>query len=255
MFFFLSKSLALLTQPLFLGLLALLGAWGLRRAQRWRQLRWLCVALAFVTLGLFSCGAIANLLLAPLERAYPRSPALPTAPGAIVLLGGTTDPETLARGPYELNAAADRFVEALRLAQRYPRAVLLISGGSSALLQRTEREADVLAPLARELGVTGSRLRIDNQARNTHENARYSARLLGDVRGPVLLVTSAFHMRRAVACFAKVGLKVVPWPVDYQQVTLSSARNWLPRAIALDRSTMALREYLGLLAYRIAGYL
>lgn len=255
MFFFLSKTLALLTQPLPLGLLASVGAWNLRHTPRWRVLRWCLLALAFVTLGLFSSGAVTNLLLAPLERAYPRAPALPAAPGAIVLLGGTTDAEAVVRGPYELNAAADRFVEAIRLARRHPQAVLVISGGSSALLRHTAREADVLAPLARELGVAGPRLRLDDQARNTRENALYSARLLGDVRGPVLLVTSAFHMRRAVACFAKVGLKVVPWPVDYQQVTLSSARNWLPRAVALDRSTTALREYLGWLAYRIAGYL
>lgn len=254
-FFLLSKTLGPLTQPVPLGLLALLTAWALGRARRAPWLRRLCLALAFTTLGLFSSGAVANLLLYPLEQAYPRPPALTAAPGAIVLLGGATDPEIVTRGPYEFNAAADRFVEAIRLARRYPQAVLVLSGGSSALLQGGAREATVLAPLARELGIGGPRLRLDAESRNTRENALYSMRLLHDISGPVLLVTSAFHMPRAVACFAKVGRPVIPWPVDFQRVPLAGARNWLPRAAALERSSMAVREYAGLITYRIAGYL
>lgn len=255
MFFFLSKTVGQLAQPVPLGLLALLGAWLLRRSQRARWLRRLCLALAFTTLGLFSSGAVANLLLYPLERAYSRPPALVTAPGAIVLLGGVTDPEATLHDAYELTAAGDRFVEALRLAHRFPQAVLVISGGAGTLSGRGPREAAVLGPLARELGVTGPRLRLEPEARNTRENALYSLRLLRDVRGPILLVTSAFHMPRARACFAKLGRAVTPWPVDHQRIKLTRVGQWLPRTLALERSTMALREYAGLVAYRLAGYL
>jgi len=78
-------------------------------------------------------------------------------------------------------------------------------------------------------------------------------RLLRGVRGDRLLITSAAHMPRAVACFRHLGMAVVPWPVDYLR-TGSGPGAWLPKPRTLERSATALHEYLGWLAYWLMGY-
>jgi uncharacterized SAM-binding protein YcdF (DUF218 family) len=251
MFFLLSKTAGYLVEPHFLALTLLAVALALRLLGRTPRLRRGLVIGGLVYLWLMATGGVANLLLYPLETRHAR-PASLSEPAAIIVLTGMTD--HYRKSPsYELTEAADRFVEGVRLAHAHPRALLVISGGSAEILDDSYREADVLARLARGLGIGEARLRVDRQSRNTHENAVESARLLRGVRGPVVLVTSAYHMPRSVACFTKVGLAVVPWPADFLR-TGSGPGAWLPRPYTLVRSTAALHEYLGWLSYRIAGY-
>jgi uncharacterized SAM-binding protein YcdF (DUF218 family) len=271
MLFLLSKTLGLVLEPCNFGLLLLGVALLLRTLHRAERLRRYLIIFALFELWLLSTGIVADQLLCPLETRYRRPDFLPRSPAAIVMLGGVINPYGRGQG-YELNEAADRFVEAVRLAHLYPSSLLVIAAGSSALLpglmhesaglQRlTEalqvsakrgalspddyREADTLARLARELGIGAARLRIDRESRNTHENAVESGKLLRGIKGPVLLVTSASHLRRAVACFEKIGLKVIPWPVDYQLSRGFYASALVPSPHALVKSTIALREYLG----------
>jgi uncharacterized SAM-binding protein YcdF (DUF218 family) len=98
-------------------------------------------------------------------------------------------------------------------------------------------------------------VQIDDQSRNTEENAANAKALAGNVNGQVwLLVTSAFHMPRSVGLFQKVDFPVVPWPADY----LAGGRDgfWLK----LDQPTenaavtsLALREWIGLIGYKLTG--
>jgi uncharacterized SAM-binding protein YcdF (DUF218 family) len=254
MFFTLSKTLGLLAQPIHAALFLLSLAVLLRLLRRAPILRRWLVLLAAAEIWIFSTGVVANTLLYPLETRHTRPAHLDHPPGAIVMLSGLTDPKR--RGSdFDLTEAADRFVEAVRLAHKYPRTPLLISGGSSSLLPDAYNEARALGRLAQDLGVPARRLLIDLDSRNTRENAVESARLLREarVKGLVLLVTSAFHMPRAVACFDKVGLKVVPWPVDYLR-TANEIGAFIPGASFLQSSTTALREYLGWLSYWLAEY-
>jgi uncharacterized SAM-binding protein YcdF (DUF218 family) len=255
MFFVLSKTLGRLVEPTNFAL-ALFGlAFVLRAVRRAPRLRRACGVAGAAALVLFSLGAVASALLYPLERAYERPKRLTRPPAAIVVLGGMLELDAPGESYFELTEAADRLVEGVRLARRYPRALLVLSGGSSNLILEQRRGAEVLGRLARELGTPADRLRLDLEARNTRENALYSLELLREVEGPVLLVTSASHMLRSVACFAKAGRKVVPWPVDYRRERVGRVASWIPKPSALRKSTAALREYFGLLAYRVAGYI
>jgi uncharacterized SAM-binding protein YcdF (DUF218 family) len=257
MFFILSKTVGRLVDPIILGLTLLLMAAVLRLFRRLPRLRKGLVYLAILEMFVFSIGAVSSLLLRPLEFQYSRPSVLQYEPEAIVVLSGVLEDPPNVPTFYEFNDAADRFIEALRLANRYPKARLVLSGGSPSVLgteASKEDEADILSRIAKDLGIASSRLRIDPHSRNTRENAVESKRLLQDIKGPVVLITSASHMPRAVGCFRKVGQPVIPWPVDYQKSSLRP-HNWVPRAWAVERSRRALHEYLGQLVYRLAGYL
>lgn len=259
MFFVLSKTLGRLLDPLYFSLLLLAIALILRLVRRAPRLRRVLAIAAVVVLWVFSTGVVSNVLLYPLETYHERPAELEQTPGAIVMLTGLTEPMHKGPGYYELAEGADRFVEAVRLAKLHPTAPLILSGGSSAMVFDRYREAQALGRLARELGVEPERLLIDRESRNTRENAVETAKILDElgarVRGPVVLVTSAYHMRRAVACFEKAGVKVMPWPVDYIRAGCGFGLAWLPSATGLIRSNTAIREYMGLVAYWMSGYI
>ena len=253
MFFFLSKTIGALLQPHLIALLLLGFAALLRLFRQGPRLRRTLVFLAVIELWVLSTGAVSNLLLFPLETHYRRPELLPRSPAAIIMLTGLTDHERLGT-KYDLTEGADRFVEAVRLAHLYPKALLVISGGSSAIVSDNYREAEILGQLARDLGLPAARMRIDAKSRNTYENAVESKQVLKNMQGPFLLVTSAHHMPRSVACFAKVGLHVVPWPVDFYRTGSGFGGAWLPSPRSLFKSSVALHEYFGWFSYWLTGY-
>src|SRR5690606_8417241 len=117
----------------------------------------------------------------------------------------------------ELNASGDRFVEAAILARRYPEARLIVSGGSGSVFLQGEGDADTAPRLLSGLGVEPERILLENKSRDTFENARFSFAMARPQPGETwLLVTSAFHMPRAVGAFRQAGFPVVPWPADYR---------------------------------------
>ncbi|PIE19782.1 MAG: hypothetical protein CSA65_00880 [Proteobacteria bacterium] len=262
MFFFLSKTAGALLMPSNLGLsliaLGLLLRW---RRKRLGLARW-ALRGGVAVLVLFSLPVCSQLMLTPLEEAYPRRELAERPPAAIVMLTGTLHiPISGEDAPAEFFEAADRFVETLRLAHRYPRAKVLILGGSGSLIDDAFREGRVLGKLAGELGVDPARLVIDPNSRNTHENAVNGSELLAKLpAGDALLVTSAFHMPRAVACFAKAQKqdtrtrRIVPWPVDYRRIALRHS-SFIPRIYGLELSERVINEYAGLLVYWLVGYI
>lgn len=252
MFFISSKVLTPLTEPFSLGVTLLALALLLRLLRRGARLRRAFFVAGGATLLLFSLPVVADALLGPLESRTSRG-ELPRSPVAIVLLSGMV--REAAAGS-DLMDTADRLVEAVVLAHRFPRARLLISGGSSALLDSNRRESDVLARLTVAMGIARGRLLLDREARNTRENAVNSVRLADSLpAGPLVLVTSAFHMPRSLACFRKLTDRpIIPWPVDPQREPLRVS-SFLPAAGSYARARSALHEYVGLLAYQLAGYL
>jgi uncharacterized SAM-binding protein YcdF (DUF218 family) len=131
---------------------------------------------------------------------------------------------------------------------------VLLSGGSVFPLPGDVAEADRLAGKLSQWGVPPDRIAVERASRNTRENAIESARLAA-ARGwrTLLLVTSAAHAPRALGCFRAVGLEPDVLPVD-RRAGDGQGRAWLPRAAALQKSTDAIRELAGRLAYRAAGY-
>jgi len=254
MFFTVSKVLWFLAQPVTL-VFALLVLALLLNFRRKRLLQGICVSLAALILGLCAYTSIGYVALLPLEQRFER-PAPPAAVAGIIVLGGGMDTEINAvRLGTELNRSGDRFVEALRLAQLYPEAKVLISGGSGALFPDGDTEAAAGTRFFVELGIDPARIIEEDGSRNTEENAQLTKETLKPQPGDTwLLVTSAYHMPRSVGLFRKAGFPVTPWPTDY----FTSGRDTFGLRIdqpteSLSVATRAMREWVGLAAYWATG--
>ena len=255
LFFIISKIAGFFLQPLNFSILLVAasgigGLFGLRTVAVGASLAGclLLVLSAWTSLG--------ALMLEPLEDRFARPAATPeNVAGIIVLGGGFEGAINLARGGYELNSGGDRFVEAAVLARRYPQAKIVVTGGTGALLLEGEGDAETAPRLLSPLGGARDRLILENRSRNTDENARFTKEMVQPKPGETwLLVTSAFHMPRSVALFRKADFPVVPWSTDYRTSGRDGFGFFRDNANdALQNTTIAIREWIGLLAYRLSG--
>lgn len=254
MFFVVSKVFWLLAQPLsaMVGLIALALLLILFRRRKTAIAVLGVASLSLLVLGFTSFGYV---IIQPLEDRF----AVPTTPpetvSAIVVLGGATmaRPST-SRHIAELNQAGDRLTTTLWLAQRYPQARVVLSGGEGTLTTGLESEATTITRFLVQFGISEDRLELEGRSRNTAENAAFTRNLLQNQTGAVVLVTSAFHMPRSVGLFEKEGVAVVPWPTDYR----SAGNQGFDLDLAnpnqnLETSTVAMREWVGLAAYYFTG--
>lgn len=254
MFFVLSKVFWFVAQPLNLAILLLILVFVALRRGRGR-LAGILVSTTVLGLMLAVWTSFGAVLLTPLEQRFPRSSLPSTIDGIVVLGGGLEGQINLVRGGYELNAGGDRFVEAAVLARRYPQAKIVISGGTGTLILDGEADADTAVRVFTALGVDRGRLILENQSRNTYENAVLSKQLVKPEPGQTwLLVTSAFHMPRSMALFRRAEFDVVPWPADYRTAGDEGFSLFRDNAAdSLQNTTLGLREWVGLLAYWLSG--
>lgn len=249
----LSKTFWLVARPgTFALLLACIGlalVWRGRRWGRWPLLAGLGVYVAVLAT------PIAPWVVMPLEDRFPRPAEPPAHVDGVVVLGGAVDQNlTEARGIPALNGAAERMTEFVALARRYPGARLVFTGGQGSLLHGRLTEADVARRLFGALGLPEARVLYEDTARNTWENAVFTHRLLEPRPGETwLLVTSASHMPRSVGAFRRAGWQVVPWPVNYRTGHGFAALYDAPFPERLQMFESGLREWLGLLVYRVLG--
>jgi uncharacterized SAM-binding protein YcdF (DUF218 family) len=204
------------------------------------------------------CGLspLGTLLLYPLEQRFPPWDAARGAPDGIIVLGASIEADlSAAHGTPVVRSSPDRVIAAAALAHRYPNARIVFSGGSANLISNDAREADFAGAIFESLGIDKSRLIMERRSRNTLENAEFTKALLVPKAGERwLLVTSAFHMPRSVGLFRKAGFAIEPYPVDWRvggRGDLFALNN-----IALDglgRTDTAMREWMGLIAYRATG--
>src|SRR6202165_1865198 len=204
------------------------------------------------------CGfaPLGKLLLYPLESRFPPWDAARGAPDGIVVLGGSIDADlSAAHGVAVVRGWADRMITTAALAHRYPNARIIFSGGSGNLISDDAREADYASAVFESLGVSKSRLTMERRSRNTQENAEFSKVLAAPKNGERwLLVTSAFHMPRSVGLFRKAGFAVEPYPVGWLVGGRADLFAFANFAIdGLIQTDIAVREWIGLLAYRLTG--
>jgi uncharacterized SAM-binding protein YcdF (DUF218 family) len=223
-----------------------------------RVLRMAAAALSLALLILFLTlyTTLGSVLLQTLEARFPRPASDPAQLSCMIVLGGAFETEvTTTRRGMDLNQAADRFVEALRLAIRYPQAKILVSGGDGSLSGAYEGDAAASIRFFEAFGIPRDRLIVETTSRNTDENAQNSRELLASSGlGQCLLITSAFHMPRSVGLFRKAGVDVAPWPVDYRTAgNLSFALDFTQPTLNAQQMSTAVREWVGLAAYRALG--
>lgn len=223
----------------------------------WQQAARLVLAGTLAFLVLLTVLPVGDLLLRPLETQFPPAPVLDRVDGIVVLGGAEDARKTSLWGQPQLNESAERLTSAVALAQRYPQARVLFAGGSGALRDlagNENSEAAVARQFFVDQGLSPSRLLFESRSRNTAENARHSFALAAPGAGETwVLITSAFHMPRAMRSFEAAGWpEVVAYPVDYRTGRFVDGVGWdLPRNLALVNT--AIKEVAGLIAYRIAG--
>ncbi|MBS1181521.1 MAG: hypothetical protein H6Q99_1401 [Proteobacteria bacterium] len=258
MFYVLSKLGFMVLRPSNALILALLLGAGLRLLG-WRRRGAELIGIALTLLVICAWTGAPTLLLRPLEQRF-SVPATPgaLAPAGIIVLGGVIDTGLST----ELNSAelidgAERLIVAAELARRYPEARVLLSGGSNGVFTNDDlAESAIARDLLIAFGVPADRIVVEDRSRNTHENAISSFAVVEPKpQEQWLLVTSAFHMPRAIGTFRAAGWRgVVAWPVDYRN---GADVNWLggrTAAEGLTMTDMAIREWIGLVAYRFGGY-
>src|SRR5262245_40268324 len=260
MFFYVAKVLWFLLQPS--TLIALIIAYGAILIwtgwARWGR-RFVTVgAILLLVAGLSPLG---NALILPLEDRFPRTNLdQPPPPTGFIVLGGAEDGLVgRERKAPTLNEAGERIVETVMLARKFPEAKIAFSGGDAGILYPSDAEAKGAASMLTDMGVARDRLILEGRARDTYENAVYLKTELDKLSlvGPGnrwVLITSAYHMPRAIAAFGHAGFDVEPWPVDYRtRGRADLTRPFDKVSEGLRRVDVAAREWVGLLAYRLAG--
>jgi uncharacterized SAM-binding protein YcdF (DUF218 family) len=229
----------------------------------WKRQRRFAVATGLLVVVIFVIGStsVPGSILATLERPWAGTKIedLPRC-DAVVLLGGSTEPARYEVGHLHLSLAGDRPMMALDLL-RLGKAPALVIGGSGAMLDdRSYIEADLLKDFIEERGLAkGTEVISLGKCDNTHDEA-VKVRALSDQRmwKRVLLVTSANHMRRAVAVFHTVGVNVVPVPCNFL-TTVSTAEPppgvGVPRSDGFNKIAIWLHEQVGWIIYRRLGWI
>lgn len=260
---FLSKLLPTLVYPLALACLLILLAIGLYRSARWQRAA-LILALALLWIG--GSRWVSAGLARSLENRHPAPNPIPQAE-ALVLLGGGTDAPESPRPGVELNSAGDRVIYAAKLYREGKAPYILVSGGLPDWDRRASTPAEDMAALLEWMDVPADAIWLQGSSHNTYEDALYSAQILKERKVTrILLVTSAWHMPRALQTFEAQGFEVIPAPTDYnvteeswrllfQGSWQSMALNIFPGAGNLSLTTRMLKEYFGLIVYRLRGWI
>ena len=244
----LPRLITALLMPLPLGLLLAGAGLILLAVSRWRRTAWLLAVGGLVVLFLAALPEVARTLMAGLERPYPPRPAVecPRAE-AIVLLGGAMQPLLAGETRGRLHRGSDRAWEAAQLWHAGCAPWVVVSAGGLIEPPVVAGESAALAALLRDLGVPATALIVEADSRNTQGNAAFTRALLAPLGlRRVLLVTSAWHLRRAVALFARAGFEVLPVGADYRGFRACRGLEcWVPNARALEETGLVVKEYLG----------
>jgi uncharacterized SAM-binding protein YcdF (DUF218 family) len=248
------KIIALITYPLGVGILLVVAGIALSLAGR-RFVSTLILITAVTVLWIFSTPLVSRILLSNLENG--NSSEQISADVAILLGGIMRGQDEKSTGP-DLTDAADRVIQAFRLFRNGRVKYILVTGGNPPWSSDSIPEARHIAELLKEWGTPSHAIIVEDQSRNTWENAMNSKGLWDKQKFKSgLLVTSAAHIPRALAVFRRAGFSVTPAAADFR------ARPYfeggilaiLPDAQALEDSTIAIKEWIGRGVYHVRGWI
>jgi uncharacterized SAM-binding protein YcdF (DUF218 family) len=208
-------------------------------------------ALGFTLLTVAPIGAA---MMMALEERFPRPAKLPERIDGILVLGGAVNPTlSLSSGGTVFNCSTVRVLAAVALARGHPEAKLVLVGAG--LFPVGYSDAHATRGFVVNEGIAPTRILLEGKSRNTHENAVYAEELLRPAPGETwVLVTSAHHMPRSIGAFTAVGWQVIPYPVDFSIDPRTDLRASFSLLDGLSDSTLAGREWVGLLGYRLMGW-
>lgn len=253
MFFILSKILAFLISPVNWIIACLLIAVFKRKEKR---KKWLLTGL--ILLVFFTNPFIINLVLLGWEVNPVKISDLKQQYEAGIMMGGTiryynsdTDRPVFGQG-------ADRYMQIVELYSQKKIKKIILTSGSGSLIYKDAKESDFLRNQLLRIKIDSADVISESNSRNTYENAQLTAQIIKEkkLKGPFILVTSAFHMRRSMMCFKKAGIDVIPFSVDQRsgKNMFTPDKIILPDTERLNDWDLLLHEWLGLLTYKILGY-
>ncbi|MFT7232167.1 MAG: uncharacterized SAM-binding protein YcdF (DUF218 family) [Cyclobacteriaceae bacterium] len=253
MYFYISKILGFLIDP-FIWILAGLLIGILSKSQK--KSKWF-LSISIIILTILSVPLLSNWAVSKWEEPPILKENLPLCDVGIVLTG-MTHVGRLPKDQIHFAESVDRITEAIVLYKDGLIGQIIVSGGSATILNTDENESLQLRDFILGCKVKEKDLHLEQESRNTYENAFYSAHLLNKLNlqdRKILLITSAFHMPRALRCFKKQGIEVIPYSVDYRAQRIK----WDPSMIipsieSLQIWQTLLKEWMGLLIYRLVGY-
>ena len=243
--YYVNKIFGFFVNPVVVALVLMCAGWII--GKKWRFGGRICGFAAFAGLWFVSTPLCMVLLGLPLEAPYLATEAAETLPqaDAIVVLGGGMLYAKDFRYP-DMNDAADRVWHAARLYKAGKAPLVVLSG---------TKELEAAAPLLRDLGVPEEAILVDNESRNTFENARFTENLLKNrsLEHPsILLVTSAWHETRALGNFSRIDAETIPAATDFRVSTYANELEWwkypLPDAGMAGMNAMLVKEWVGRLA-------
>lgn len=215
----------------------------------------LILCLPPLLLWFFSTGILSQTLIQPLEDAYPPiNPNSLEKHDTIIVLGGMVNNLTRHSDRVELNSSADRITDATYLYNLKKAKQILFTGGSGFLFATSISEANQAERFFAQMGIPKKSILLEDQSRNTRENAIFTAKICKDLAiHKVILITSAFHMKRSMGEFEKQDLEITPYPTDYKTLhpDIPIWEQIVPNARALQISTIAIKEWIGIIAYRL----
>lgn len=254
MIFVFGKLLWSVLQPGNLLLLCLLA--GLFMLLRGRRRGEMLIAISAIGLLLLAVAPIGPAMLLALEVRFPPSSALPERIDGILVLGGAVEPGlSLTYGETVFNSSVARVLAGVALARHHPEAKLALVGGEGDLFPVGFSESRATLAFVVDEGIPAGRIVLEEQSRSTHENAVFAKDLIRPRPSQNwVLVTSAYHMPRAVASFRAVDWQVIPYPVDFRVDPRTGLRANFSLVEGLSAITLAGKEWAGLIWYRLLGW-
>lgn len=218
------------------------------------------ILLTIGSVGLLVLGfsPLGQAVILPLEERFPRADLTQISdPSGIIILGGGVDPRiSKSRGQATMNAAGERVIAGIQLQRQFPSSKLIYSGGAGGENPEQDSEAyqfrQYFLPI---FGIPPQNVVFEHHSRNTFENAWFTKKLLAPGADQTwIIVTSAYHMPRAIGAFRKAGFLALAWPTDYRTTSQSEIMQPFTRMFnGLRRTDTAVREWLALWTYWITG--
>ena len=176
---------------------------------------YLIALLFFIVVGIFPTG---KFLLSNLESKYPALNIMPKKIDGILILGGPTNPVlTHIHNQVSFNDAGERLTEAVKLIKIYHTSTIIFSGGSGSLEKNALTHSDVAKKFFLEMDININKIIFESESNNTFENFLFSKKLINPKSNEKwLLVTSSFHMSRAMNIAEKLEWEFIPYPVDFR---------------------------------------
>ena len=254
MSFYLSKILWLIVNPFNIFIFITLFTMFLYLIN-FRRISLIIYLINFIFIALISFLPIGSYLTYIIEKEFHTNTKIPERVDGILILGGATNPLLFKEfDQISLNGSAERLVESVMIIRKFEKAKVIFSGGSGIVNRSDLGHSQVAKLFYKKMGVDINKIFFEDKSRNTHENIIYSKKIAKPKKNENwLLITSAFHMKRALLIAEKNNWKLIPYAVDFKNIKEFKLTPNLNLLSNLNSFQSGLHEWLGLVSYYIMG--